>query len=387
MSSKCKRYRYVNSLEDMQKIFDIANQRGLVVCSDKPYEHIPGQASMKAYSIVNDGDRYYKITTMYVKDIVDEEGNVRYVDIITEGESKYVCTWIFDKTGENATKIHPSRVSAIVSHVYKPKNIIKESPDLFQRDDKGKFIQSARPTIGYNEKYNNTEHYAVSYDLNSAYAAVLVDKIIDTYHCRIFDTVHKGEVGFVFNNTLDLRYEGESADFIFPLIDSPYKQFAKKYYDLKKTAKPGSDEKALAKQILVIAVGLMQNTNPFLRAYIVNTCNAVIDRLRLKYKDKVCMWNTDSIVCTERIPELESLCGDGIGQFKRDYEGLFRQRCCNYQKVGESTTSYRGVMKCLFKKDFNILTDNTPKIVLPYKMNKQTLRIEMNKEFVNGKKV
>lgn len=387
MSNKCKRYRYVNSLEDMQKIFDIADQRSLVVIDNKPYEHVPGQASMKAYSVVNDGDRYYKITTMYVKDIVDEDGNVQYVDIIKSGDGKYVCTWIFDKTGENTTKIHPSRVSAIVSHVYKPKNIVKDNPDLFQRDTRGKFVQSARPTIGFNEKYNNTEHYAVSYDLNSAYAAVLVDKIIDTYSCRTYDIVKKGEVGFMFNNTLDMRHEGQSADFIFPLIDSPYKQFAEKYYNLKKTAEKGSEDRALAKQILVIAVGLMQNTNPFLRAYVVNSCNEFIDKLRLKYRDKVCMWNTDSIVCTERIPELESLCGDNIGQFKREYEGLFRQKDCNYQKVAEGTTSYRGIMKCLFKEDFNILTDDIPKIVLPYKINKQTLRIEMNKEFANGKEI
>ena len=387
MSTKCLRYRYVTSLEDMQKIFDVADKRSLVVYSDEPYEYIPGQASTKAMSVVNDGDRYYKITTRYVKDIVDDDGNVTYVDIVESGEGKYACTWIFDKTGENVAKIHPSRVSAIVRHVYKPKNIVKDNPKLFQRDDKGKFVQSARPTIGFNNKYNNTEHYAVSYDLNSAYAAVLVDKIIDTYNCRTFDIVRKGEVGFVFNSTLDLRYEGQSADFIFPLIDSPYKQFAEKYYNLKKTAEKGSDERALAKQILVIAVGLMQNTNPFLRAYIVNSCNQYIEKLRLRYKDKVCMWNTDSLICTERIPELESLCGEEIGQFKRDYEGLFRQKDYNYQKPGENNTSYRGVMKCLFSEDFNILTDRLPKILLPYKINKQTLRIEANKEFDNGKTV
>ena len=101
------------------------------------------------------------------------------------------------------------------------------------------------------------------------------------------------------------------------------------------------------------------------------------------------MWNTDALYCTERIPELDNLIGEGIGQFKIEYEGLFRQKGLNYQKVNEEdkNVSYRGVMKTLFESDFNILTDPLPKAILPYKINKNTLKLEINKEYEYGKKI
>ena len=34
-----------------------------------------------------------------------------------------------------------------------------------------------------------------------------------------------------------------------------------------------------------------------------------------------------------------------------------------------------------FDKEFNILTDELPVVVLPYKMNPKTLKLELNKEF------
>ena len=39
-------------------------------------------------------------------------------------------------------------------------------------------------------------------------------------------------------------------------------------------------------------------------------------------------------------------------------------------------------MKCLFKEDYNILTDPIPVCNIPYRMNKETLMIENNDEFV-----
>ena len=372
----CKRYRYVNTLEDMQRIFSICDNTTVIDYSNKDYK-FEGGPTMKTISVVNNGDRFYKITTAFVKEVEDEEGKVKY----DKSNTKNVCTWIFDKTGEFVYKIHPSRVSRISGAVYKPFDIVKEFPDLFERDDKGKIVQSARPAIGYSAKYNGTEHDVVCYDLNSAYAAILIDKIIDTYNYRKYGVVGKGEIGFKFDDRLTMVHEGYDADYIFPLIDSPYKDFARKYYDIKKTAPKGSDERELAKQILVITVGLFQRVNPFLRAYIVNSCNEFIMKFVKKYKSKVCMWNTDAVYCTEHILELDALCGEDIGQFKVEYEGLFRQKGSNYQKVDTHEVSYRGIMKCLFDEDYNLLEDPTPEICLPYEMKKETYKIEKNKEF------
>lgn len=371
----------------MQQIYDVASQRSVVVLRDAPYMYQAGKPSTKLLTTVNDGDRYYKITTRFIIDEEQEDGSIKYRDIQDTDKYKYVCTWIFDKTGEDVYRIHPSRVARRSNNVYKPFNIVEDQPKLFLRDDFGKFIQSAKPLIGYNKKFDKTEHNVVCYDLNSAYATVLIDKIIDTYNCQGSGVVGKGCVGFMLDCDLTMKHEGEYADFIFPLIDSPYRDYAIKYYKQKESSPKGSKERDEAKQVLVITVGLFQNVNPFLRAYVVNSCNEFIGKLVNKYKSKVCMWNTDAIYTTEHIQELDELCGEGIGQFKVEYEGLFRQVKCNYQKVEENKTSYRGVMKMLFKEDYNILTDQIPKVVLPYKMNKETYRIELNKEFNNGKKI
>ena len=383
----CKRYRYVASLEEMQRIYAIAEKYSTLQYTDKEYSY-NGDGILRNTSYVQNGDRYYKITSMWIEEIKDKEGNVRYEPIVKGDIEKFACTWIFDKTGESRARIHPSRVSRIANAVYKPDKIIGTNEDIFDRNKDGKIFQSAKPILGFNKKFDRTEHPVVIYDLNSAYAMALVDKIIDTYNPHYYDYVEEGEVGFISSDhDLTIRHKGEYADVIFPLMESPYKDFARKYYNIKKTAPKGSDERELAKQILVITVGLWQNVNPYLRAYVVGKCNEQIEYYLKKYRDKICMWNTDAIYCTEHIDELDNLIGEDIGQFKIEYEGLFRQKGLNYQKLDEHNTSYRGVLKTLFKEDFNILSDRLPTAILPYKMDKETLEIKINEEYENGEKI
>ena len=335
----CKRYRYVASLEEMQRIYAIAEKYSTLQYTDKDYSY-NGVGTLRHASYIQDGDRYYKITSMWIEEIKDKEGNVRYEPIVKGNTEKFACTWIFDKTGESRARIHPSRVSRIANAAYKPDKIIGTNEDIFDRNKDGKIFQSAKPILGFNKKYDRTEHQVVIYDLNSAYAMALVDKIIDTYNPRYYDYVGEGEVGFISSDPdLTIRHKGEYADVIFPLMESPYKDFARKYYNIKKTAPKGSDERELAKQILVITVGLWQNVNPYLRAYVVGKCNEQIEYYLKKYRDKICMWNTDAIYCTEHIDELDNLIGEDIGQFKIEYEGLFRQKGLNYQKLNEHNTS------------------------------------------------
>lgn len=383
----CKRYRYVASLEEMQRIYAIAEKYSTLQYTDKEYSY-NGDGILRNTSYVQDGDRYYKITSMWIEEIKDKEGNVRYEPIVKGDIEKFACTWIFDKTGESRARIHPSRVSRIANAVYKPDKIIGTNEDIFDRNKDGKIFQSAKPILGFNKKFDRTEHPVVVYDLNSAYAMALIDKIIDTYNPRYYDYVEEGEAGFISSDPdLKIRHKGEYAEVIFPLMESPYKDFARKYYNIKKTAPKGSDERDLAKQILVITVGLWQNVNPYLRAYVVGKCNEQIEYYLKKYRDKICMWNTDAIYCTEHIEELDNLIGEDIGQFKIEYEGLFRQKGLNYQKLDEHNTSYRGVLKTLFKEDFNILSDRLPTAILPYKMDKETLEIKINEEYENGEKI
>lgn len=379
-----KRYRYVNSLKDMQYIYKIVSSVTHLIKSNKEYKFEAGCPTLRNNTYIVDGDRYYKITTMYIIDEEDEEGNTVYKFIQNTNCNKYACTWIFDKTDCEQFHIHPSIVSKRSNNVYKPFNLVKDDicKDLFDRTKDGKIFQSAKPTTGFNPKFDKTEHNVVIYDLNSAYATVLSNKIIDTYRMKCNKIIEEGEVGFMLDADLTMITKvGQRADFVFPLIDSPYKDYVRKWYDIKRNSPKGSKEKDEAKQTLVITVGLWQNSNPFLRAYVVHSCNNIINTIRATYKDKICMWNTDAVYATEHIPLLDEFVGNDIGQFKVEYEGLFRQKGLNYQKVGEHKTSYRGVLKMLFSEDFNILTDNLPTYILPYKMNDKTLKIEKNKHY------
>lgn len=379
-----KRYRYVYSLKDMQTIYNIASQYTTIIKTNSEYKFTQGQPTMRIMSVVNDGDRYYKITTMYVVDVENKDGTVSYVDIFKTNEKKYVCTWIFDKTDTETFHVHPSIVSKRSNAVYKPFNIVKD-PELgkiFDKTKDGKIFQSAKPIIGFNPKYDNTEHNVVCYDINTAYGHPLMKQIPDTYNMKTGKRVGKGEVGFMLDADLTMVDEGMYADFVFPLIDSPYKEYIQKWYDIKRYSPKGSKEKIEAKQTLVITVGLWQNSNPFLRAYVVQKCNRKINLLRAKYGDKICAWNTDSVYATEHLTLIdENLIGDEIGQFKIEYEGKFRQKGNNYQKVDIGETTYRGVLKSSFGKDWNILTDGLPTYVLPYRMNSETYMLEKNPNY------
>ena len=373
-----KRFRYVLNYEDFKYIESVAKRRTIIAYGvDHNF-----LAPLRYWSYVQDKERYIELTTMYVKDIVEDD-KVSYV----ETNEKYPCTWIFDKSGESDIKVHPSRVSKIVNNIYKPKELVKEEVKdyCFDTNEDNKIIQSAKPMLKTADPKSKGIEYdnVVVYDLNSAYANVLKDKIIDTYNYRYYDVVGENEVGF--NKTDDLRFveKGHIADIVFPLIDSPYKDFVTKYYNIKKTAPKGSKERAEAKSILNIAVGLWQNHNPFLRAYVVNTCNNYIKNLADKYDKYVVLCNTDAIYATKHIEELDNLVGDDIGQFKIEYEGRFRLKGFNYQKVDTNDTSIRGVLKLAFKqnKDYNLLKDPIPKAVLPYKYNTDKYILEENKDF------
>ena len=88
------------------------------------------------------------------------------------------------------------------------------------------------------------------------------------------------------------------------------------------------------------------------------------------------MWNTDAIYTTEPIEELE--IGTEIGQWKLEYEGMFRQKQTSYQKVDKEEVTYRGVSKCLFKKSFNLLTDKLPAHNFKYYFDSKSCRFEEN---------
>ena len=370
------RYRLVSTLEDMNRIIRLGEESSFYILTKKDLQE-GARPNYSRCSVLVDNEKTIEFTTKYVQDYTDKDGKTTYKTAQPNGNRYYVCTWIYDKTGEDSLKVLPNTVYKMSQAAYK----IPEINDLLTQYEvgpkKGKTIESAKPILGH--KYDTFEGQIYGYDLNSAYSSVLIDKFIDSNNFRLDDKVGENEVGFLFTTDLTMITEvGKPAEIVFPLIDSPYKDFVSKWYKIKKTST--GKEKAEAKQILNIMVGLWQNHNAFARAYVVNSCNNRIKKILDAHKEDIVYWNTDSVYSKVPLPELE--LGEEIGQWKLEYQGLFRTKQMNFQKVDKGETSYRGWIKARFPKDFNILTDKLPQTPLRYYFNWETFQIEESEGYI-----
>lgn len=113
---KCKRCKYVTSLKDVQRICAIAGRFTLLMQTEKEYRYT-GVGTLRYITYIQDNNKYYKITSKWVKDIEDKKGKTKYVDVFNVGETRYACTWIFDKRDGDKTKIYPSKVFEIINQV------------------------------------------------------------------------------------------------------------------------------------------------------------------------------------------------------------------------------------------------------------------------------
>lgn len=254
--------------------------------------------------------------------------------------------------------------------------------DAWMNPETGKYVCSASPILDYNKKYNNKETKDVyEYDLNSAYAAVLLNKVPDLSAPVGRDrTVAKGEIGFLLDDHLTLVYPGYEADVIFKEIDAPQslKDYINKHYRVKQCTT--GRQKTEAKQMLNFPVGYCQRKNPFLRAYVIHKCNAKIRQL---IDENTLCWNTDAVFTTK---PLDVPLGTEIGQFKVVKFETFRMRGNTYQ-AGDEMPVWRGVPKAYFKRfehnnhrPFNLLTDELDDCVCLYSFDFKTMKLVNNYE-------
>lgn len=229
---------------------------------------------------------------------------------------------------------------------------------------------SASPFLWYNEKYINTRQYAYEYDINSAYANIMYNyKFPDT--SKNFETgfVKEGEIGFDASG--DLVHEGSFALYKFKLIDSPFKKFAEVFFNKKINAK-NDEERNKAKNTINYAVGFLQRVNPFLRAFIVNSCTEYIKQFI--DEEYVLHCNTDCIVSTKK---LNLVIGNQIGEWKVK-EGMFAYIGHPYQWNNE-LPKYQGIPKGWFKPGWDILKDEIPHFGNLYRFNLKKLKLEEEK--------
>ena len=243
-----------------------------------------------------------------------------------------------------------------------------------------KSMDSATPLIGFDDRpgRNKTRHTAYGYDLNSAYSAAMLKGWIDVSKVPTRGFINpETQVGFDYDDEgkLILKHFGY-CDWIFNKCETPegVKQYINKWYKIKEQAVAAGDIKTKnhAKAMLNYVVGYFQKVNPWLRAWVVCSCNEFIENL---LDEDSIFWNTDSIVSLKRRPDLERNLGTGIGQWKLEHEGevAYVNNC--YQWNNQKPT-YRGVAKSWFKDGWDILTDPLPVVGNAYEFNKETLQLE-----------
>lgn len=266
-----------------------------------------------------------------------------------EGKTEYTTRKDEEREDQQITGAEAFR---IMSMYYKVPRIEETIPDICQKRLLGGW--SATPLMYANPKYKELRQYAIGYDLNGAYAAALKKPIPDTSIAPKCGVVGENEVGFTVdeNGVLRAVYDGCSR-YVFPLIESPFIPFVDKWYQNKLEAKTNA-EKQKAKQVINLAVGMLQRHNPFIRASVLTYCNDYIESLM---DENTIFANTDCIVSLVRRPDIEKNLGVECGKWKIEHEGEFAyisEGACQWYN---DKISYKGVSKNQMKNGFDILSD------------------------------
>lgn len=300
--------------------------------------------------------------------IIDKEVEFRIIVNTSEGDTEYVTRK--DETRKDQV-LNGGEAYRIMSRYYK----VPQMPESVC--GKGTLGgHSARPITYANPVYDGTRNKAIGYDLNSAYGAALKKPMPDTSVAPRTGEVGEGEVGFVLDKKEGLKavFSG-FATRIFPLMPSPFTRFVTVWYERKRKAAPGSPERAKAKQVLNLAIGQLQNHNPYIRAMVVTYCN---DFIRSLIDENTLFANTDSIVSLVKRPDIEEHLGDGCGEWKIEHEGDFAYIGNGRYQWNLDEPSWKGVSKCQFCDHFDLLKDDlySRDSVLTWRFNSITLRFE-----------
>ena len=190
----------------------------------------------------------------------------------------------------------------------------------------------------YNEDFVLKDLKCWSYDINSAYSYAMLSPMPDTrVEPRYNDIVRRGEIGFYKGGGATTEV-GEFAEIIFPLIDSPFKEYVFTRYQKKKCLNKGPERDKVKKE-LNFATGLIARRNIFMRNAIIYYSNRYIQ----KFIDEDTVYcNIDCIVSLR--PRYDLPIGNEIGQFKVEHEcdDFKYKKSCIYQ-WGPNDVHYAGV--------------------------------------------
>lgn len=217
---------------------------------------------------------------------------------------------------------------------------------------------SSKALLWYNKEYQckRLEH-CYGYDLNKCYLNALLQPIPDTTKMRKNGIVKKGEIGFIETSEIIVHIDkydpnnnserkrlrkvkvGQFANYIFPLIESPFKDYVTYMTDEITKAKQQNDKdkEYTLKQNIVCSVGNLQNHDPFVRASIVEYAN---DYIKALMDENTIYVNTDCLICLQPRKDLD--IGNKVGQFKEEHiDETFYYENANYN-WSDGTLKQRG---------------------------------------------
>lgn len=385
---KLLRKRNITSIKEVEDLINGIDKFGLKpICVGIGTNY----KSFNQFLASEDGVKYKGLSNSIIIELFDTKLKIT---------SKYgselmkACTYIFDLNGNEQFTVSGLDTFTQFSRYWKipkAKDYNFEKLNKYFDEESGKYICSTSPIIGFNKNEQNKELFnCYEYDINSAYFNTLLSKVPDLDNPVFNSKVNYGQVGFILEDNLPMIIgeKGKSfiCDVVFNLIQTPdgVRQYYDKWYELKRNAKDIND-KLKAKAFLNLPIGYSQRYNPFLRSYVVNSCNRVINDLISKVGRKNCLiWNTDAIITSVEIDD-KLVIGEEIGQFKKIFCEKFKYRGNNYQ-INNDIPTYRGIPKewfeafqIKFKRAFNLLTDNIPERCNKYIWDWKTLTIKENK--------
>ena len=166
-----------------------------------------------------------------------------------------------------------------------------------------------------NDKYKLKWLNCYSYDVHSAYSLAMKKPMPDTSKPKFNAIVGPGEMGFrKLTKLVYIVSEGKMADVVFPLMESPYKDYVDEYYLKKQNAKT-EVEYDLYKAWLNIPAGLLHRYNIFHRLAMLYYAKKYI----MQFIDENTVYcNVDSIISLK--PRNDLPIGDGLGEFKIEHQ-------------------------------------------------------------------
>lgn len=353
-----KRIKYVNA-EEMNDILKEVKQRCLFTCYGPKPANVP----------FSSGGSWF------------EDKLVEFRVTVNLGKP---CTYILrkDKSDEKQ-KIDPMTAYGTLNRYYKVPSFREDdyvNQVLAYDELLAKYDVTSSGLLYCNPKFEKQRiGDCYGYDLNSSYPNAMLKPMPDTSKkYRINSAVGENEIGFI--TSVDLKKDGTVetlikpifsgiAEFVFPLMESPFKRFVEVWYGRKKDAKT-TDDKEKAKQMMNFSIGCLQKHNPFLRATILHYANLAIEE---NMDEDTLLCSTDSLVSKRKRDDLD--IGKEIGQFKLEHEGDFYYDGMNYQWNLEPPT-YRGVPKNWFKKGWDMSKDPLPKNGNVYRFDEKEDKIK-----------